>query len=251
MGLHLCYDLAAPEASDARDILERVRRYATSLPFAEVADLTSGRDGRQSWFAAAWYLPVDEDGRLRPREWEPADGQPPSMVGVEPIEWLAFRIKPGRGCETAEIGLARHPETWLVDGEAQATRLDRTWRWHHCCKTQYASTVSHEHFRRCHGSLVSLLDHAAEVGMVAEVRDQTGFWDHRDWEAAIHEVEAMNGVVAGLASAFADQLEDPALRVATPVADHPDYPGVAGSGRWRRTFSKLLQSIPLRLPPDR
>ena len=55
---------------------------------------------------------------------------------------------------------------------------------------------------RCHGSLVSLLDFAAGKGLVAEVKDETGFWEHRDWNTVFNEVSDMYEQIAGVLGAL-------------------------------------------------
>lgn len=202
MGLHLCYELAADESADPGALLEPVRRFAATLPFDRVSDLVTGPQLLQPGYGSDWDLPLDSKGRIRPKGWEPDDGNWYGDVTVTATEWTSFRIDPGRCCEPASLGLARHPSTWLVEGERQPTGLDRSRRWDDCCKTQVAAAVSTEHFMRCHGSLVSVLDFAASLGLVAEVTDETGFWEHRDWGAALGAVADLYGLIAGAVASF-------------------------------------------------
>lgn len=204
MGLHLCYELAADESADPEVLLEPVRRFATTLPFDRVSDLVIGPQVLQSGYGSDWDLPLDAKGRIRPKGWEPDEDNWYGDVTVRATEWIGFRIDPGLWCESAFLGLARHPSVWLVEGERQPTGLDRSWRWDYCCKTQVASAVSTEHFMRCHGSLVSVLDFAARLGLVAEVTDETGFWEHRDWGAALGAVAGMYGLIADAVASFCE-----------------------------------------------
>jgi hypothetical protein len=229
MGLHLCYQLAADESADPGALLEQVRTFAATLPFDRVSDLVTGPQLLQPGYGSDWDLPLDANGQIRPKGWEPDDESWHGDVTVAATEWTGFRIDPGLACETAYLGLARHPSTWPVEGELQPTGLDRSWRWDYCCKTQVAAAVSTEHFMRCHGSLVSLLDFGAGLGLVAEVTDETGFWEHRDWAVALSAVAGMYGVVAEVVASLCE---------------------LPGSEAWQQAVADLRRKLPPEPSPE-
>ena len=133
MGLHLSYYLAADAGAEPAALLEPLRTFASTLPFASVGDLVSGPQPGTPEPGSSWYLPVDEEGQIRPRGWTPGDGEFPDEVQVRATEWTCFRVGPGIGCETAYFGLARHPAIRTVEGKPRHTGLDQSWRWHCSC----------------------------------------------------------------------------------------------------------------------
>lgn len=209
MGLHLVWELAAPAGADPAEPLGALREVALWLPFAEVTALERGvaGDGVHAPFGASVHLPFDDVGTLHPRDWE-GDTRSLRTLSVQPLEWAAFRVWPGQGCETATFGLARHPATALLDGLPVPTWLADGWRWHTVCKTQHASAVSWEHFMTVHGSLVSLLDVAEGLGIVHAVRDETHFLPDRDWARAAAEVRSMNEMIGRVGDALRRALDD-------------------------------------------
>lgn len=207
MGLHLCYDLAGRADVDVRVVVAELRRFARDLPFERVGPVLCAPT-EPALSGAGWHLPVDHEGLVREREWAPPQGTPSRWITVPPVDWVGFRVRPGRGCETATFGLARHPPTVECNGRDVETYLDHTWRWHGVCKTQHASSVSWDHFMTLHGSLVSVLDHAGSLGILGEVRDETGFWDSRDWKQSVDETERMNVVVRRIGGALERALGD-------------------------------------------
>lgn len=116
---------------------------------------------------------------------------------VMPSHMIAFDAWPGDGCESSNMGLCRYPTTTLVENHQYPFDQKRIrtglsgWRWSSFCKTQYASNPQHggvENFLRCHLSVVRLLDHARELGLLGEVTDESGFFDKRNVKALVQEV---------------------------------------------------------------
>ena len=207
MGLHICYDLAAAEHADVRSVLADLRRFASALPFADVGPLMTSADAGATLTGSEWLLPLDANGGVHERDWEAPRGMPLAALTVAPVEWHGFHVIPGRGCESATFGLARHRAMVEHADRRAATGLDGRWRWHWCCKTQHASAVSWEHFMTLHGSVVSVLQHANDLGIVEEVRDETGFWADRDWASASRRVDEMNAVVRSVRRAVEGLLD--------------------------------------------
>jgi hypothetical protein len=221
MGLHLCYELSlSNECQPARADRQIAALYAAArgLPFAEVSDLVR------------WHeTDLAEPHRLKGLSYERLEdvvhhharyigevlhgallsGSSPgddaaNLYRSAPVPAtlrrtvIGFAVAPGNGSEPASFALQRL-------GEPGA---GSRWWWHCCCKTQYASVLGDEHLLRCHGSLVTLLDRAVDVGFDVVVRDETGFWSSRDTGELLHAVGEMNRVVARFGGAMTDAVRD-------------------------------------------
>jgi len=184
VGLALHYDLSckAVSADAAHALVKKLHRRARALPFDRV-------DPIESFTACDVNALPDRPDWLREQI---------QLLGVEKYRRdifsnraFAFLVVAGRGCERATFGLLRFPRTIeLARGGRVPTRLSG-WSWYACCKTEYASHQRYggfENFRRCHVSLVALLDRAAELGLESKVIDEAGYATHRDLEKLRLEV---------------------------------------------------------------
>jgi hypothetical protein len=223
VGLHLCFELALPRDTPAANVAEQVRllhEKAAQLPFAEVTPLlrVSAADtlgdvnvfdcSLEDFFRLCTHIRLDQrvettDNRI---------DHLPDAVG--------FAVHPGRGCEAATFGLA-----WVPPKGEDGNRLHGEpyiWHWHTACKTQYASVVSDEHLIHCHTTLVALLDEAITLGFEVTVRDETHYWETRDTNRLVAEVQEMNRVVARIAGALHDAMGDKA-RTEGAIFKHPRF----------------------------
>lgn len=123
---------------------------------------------------------------------------------------VAFSTVPGPGSDPACFGLARYPQTITLEkgryrGVARKTSL-KGWLWMDFCKTQYAANPEYGglgNFLRCHLTVVQMLDAARELGLLREVCDESGFWEHRDvnrliylmggWRASLEKILSLYG----------------------------------------------------------
>ena len=119
------------------------------------------------------------------------------------------------------LGLARYPAVIIENAAAVPTGL-HNWRWHSCTKTQYASRYGTDHFLTCHRAVISLLDAAAAPGLGVDVRDDSGYWVHRDQARLLASVDEWNRIVARLAR-LADVTEESGLRAMSPVGHNPNF----------------------------
>lgn len=224
MGLHLCYELDLPlECSDAHvaESLTQLHRTARDLPFDQVTPVfqVAGAECEPGTWGEGdpleWFFKHFTTGYREIDEYE--------STSVRALAAVGFTVAPGRRCEPATFGLARYAEPVTAhpdrDGPGVATL---GWHWHTCCKTQYASVVSDEHLIRCHLSLVSLLEAAAEVGIRVTVRDETHYWETRDTKRLIDEVHRMNRIVAKLAGRLGDAVGE-GFKVGGSITDHPRF----------------------------
>jgi hypothetical protein len=125
---------------------------------------------------------------------------------------VGFAIWPGRESEAAIIGFIRRLD--------MARGVD-DWFWYCACKTQYASLVSEQHLVTVHTALISVLDHAIELGVEVDVQDETGYWETRDVAVLIDSVRNMNALIARFAGALSDAIEP--AKVEAPIFEHPDF----------------------------
>jgi len=210
MGLTIHYDLHYDTRSprEARRLVEELRKKAFDLPFAEVGEVVE--------FAgdACDFEKYDRDDPLRylvsrAGGWFEREG---IHYRVMPKQFIMFSTSPGEGCEDADFGLAIYPGILPTQdprtGHARRLRTGLSgWCWSSFCKTIYASRHGIEHFVKCHLSLVAMLDHARELGLLAGVGDEGGFWESRDLEALVRQAgEWQEGIAAQVRKTFGDDI---------------------------------------------
>jgi len=220
MGLTVHYQLQNADRSPAkaRQLVEQLRQKALDLPFKEVGEIVEvngdtanfdklGQDDPNRWLLIQAGQYVVRDGR---------------HYRITPTQVIAFSTYPGDGSEEANFGLAVYPKTIEVDGKKVRTNLGN-WSWSSFCKTQYASNPEVggvENFLRCHLAVVKLLDAAAEIGVLKEVRDEGDFWEKRDIKALAAEVGDWNTMIAGWAGRLKDSFGD---GVVSEIAKFPNF----------------------------
>jgi hypothetical protein len=230
MGLTIHYSLRsnARTAGEARHVVEQLRERALDLPFTEVGKLLELRGGdcdfenarrspRLHWLLIQASQYVEQDGLSLP---------------VAPIHVIGFSTSPGEGSEAANFGLCRYPSMVEVKGSRFETGL-KGWSWRSFCKTQYASNPECggvENFLRSHLTVVSLLDHAAKLGILKKVSDESGFWQGRNVEDLTKEVGEWNHMVAAFVGRFKDALGKDFVAEITnfPNFEHLEAEGRAG-----------------------
>lgn len=239
MGLTISYTLTSDAASaeDARALVEQLRNRARDLPFAEVGEIIP-LQGQPA------YDPQNLD-RDDPHKWLKTQachllrykiGRDEAWAQVPPENLIAFTVRPGDGCEPANFGLCRFPTTIPHNGRQVPTQLDG-WHWWSFCKTQYASNPACgglPNFLRSHVGLVRLLDHAAEIGILAEANDEGGYYEKRDAAALVTEIENWNKMIAGAVGAMKDTLESlgqDARTFESEITKYPDFEHLEAKGR--------------------
>lgn len=208
MGLTIHYQLqsASRTPAKARQLVEQLRQKALDLPFKEVGEIVevSGnsadfdkldRDDPNRWLLIQAGQYVERDSR---------------HYRITPTKVIAFSTLPGDGSEEANFGLAVYPKTIEIDGKRVRTNLG-DWSWSSFCKTQYASNPEVggvENFLRSHLAVVKLLDAAADIGILKDVRDEGEYWEKRDIKALVAEVGDWNTMIAGWAGRLKDSFGD-------------------------------------------
>lgn len=232
MGLTIHYELRLPAGeleSTVRERLSALRDVALRLPFAGVSELVelSETDLNRPWPMRGLAFPRLEDV-VDVASRSERDELYRSHAGLADSEWsrlnvpvtfpvlaIGFAVAPGPGSEPAALGL----ETVRPAGTTR-------WSWHSWCKTQYASNHGDEHFLRCHGSVIALLDAAMELGFDVSVHDETGYWESRDSAQLLARVAEMNRLIARFAGAFVDKAREAGAdsrQVEGAIFEHPDF----------------------------
>ena len=229
LSVHYQFHSDARDVSEARRLVEQLRQMALDLPFKSVGEIVEV-DGLNADFDQ-----LDEDD---PRRWLLIQAtqylvRDEQYHRVTPTKVIAFNTLPGDGTEDANFGLAQYPKTIEVEGKRLRTNLGN-WSWASFCKTQYASNPRHggiEHFLRCHLSLVELLDGAAELGILQEVHDESGYWEKRDIPTLTAEVSSWNRLIAGWAGRFKDSLGEG--MVESEITKFPNFEHLEATGNTR------------------
>lgn len=227
MGLTIHYSLQsnASSQSKARQLVEALRQKALDLPFKEVGEIVelsgsetdsdqSDEDDPNRWLLiqAGEYVVRDE-----------------VHYRVGPTRLIAFSTFPGEGSEPANFGLAQYPKTIEIEGKRIRTGF-ANWRWSSFCKTQYASNPDCggiENFLRCHLAVVKLLDHAAELAILKEARDESDYFEKRDLPALTEEVGEWNTMIAGWAGRLKDAFGGD---VVSEIAKFPNFEHLEAKG---------------------
>ncbi len=238
MGLTIHYYLrsSARSLKTARELVARLRSRALDLPFERVDDVIElsgpacnyqqyGQDHPNRWLLiqAGQFVadPVYEG----------------LSYSVAPSYVIAFSTWPGQGCEEANYGLCRYPgfidaDDPYAQGRSRKIRTRLSgWSWGSFCKTEYASNSECgglPNFLRCHLSVIRMLDHAKELGILESVSDEGEFWEKRDVEALAREVGLWNTKLAAWAAQLKDQFGDDMV---SAIAKFPDLEHSAAEGR--------------------
>ena len=213
MGLSICYELRMPPTTPDAEVIRRLEQLRSSVTALSVdavteliqlssADLMRGNDCFDR-LSVPWFVHITAHVIREERDGTANEIDEPDRLGA-----AAFLVHPGRGSEAALFGLVR-------------PHRGSDWFWHHCCKTQYASAVSDEHFVQCHLAIVAALEKAQRLGFGVTVHDEGHYWETRSTDRLIAEVTNMNRLVARFAGAFHDAA--PNLNVEASIFEHPDF----------------------------
>lgn len=250
MGLTIHWKLKfSGSADDALSLIKQMWEEAMDMSFEEVSDVAHfigqecdfepmrGKDNPWFWslIQAQQFVKVAEN----------------TSVGVKPDEVILFRTWPGEGCEEANFGLCRYPESIKCDGKIIPTALGGGWNWRSFCKTQYANTNGIFHFLRCHTLVVAMLDCAKELGILQDVSDEGDYWEKRSLKELVEEVGRWDAFIAG----FSEMLEGAVgkANLYSAIEEHPRYEQLKeigmqhldekGLGQLRELFDTIKRTI--------
>jgi hypothetical protein len=234
VGLTIHYRLRSDTrtAREARRLVEELRKRAIDLPFKEVGEVVE-----LTGDACAF----DRYDREHPHRWLLVQaGQYVERENIHysvvPRHVIAVSTWPGEGCEQANFGLCLYPGILAVQdprtGQPRRLRTElKGWCWSSFCKTQYSSSPEAggvPNFIRCHLSVIRMLDHAKQLGILASVSDEGGFWEKRDVKALAQQVGEWNEGLAGLVGQLKDLLGGD---FQAPIKDFPDFEHLEAKGR--------------------
>ncbi|MGO9108913.1 MAG: hypothetical protein ACLP9L_06735 [Thermoguttaceae bacterium] len=231
MGLTIHYRLHADTRSptEARRLIEVLRKRALDLPFAKVGEVVE---------LAGDACDYEKLNRDHPHRWLLIQaGQYVERKGIhfhiEPKHVIAFSTDPGDGCEEANFGLCRYPG--IIDirdprtGHPRKLRTElKDWCWSSFCKTQYATRHGVEHFLRCHLLVIRMLDIAKEIGILANVSDEGDFWEKRDIQSLAKEVGEWNQGIAAFVGRLKDLLGG---NIDAPITKFPNFEHLEAEGQ--------------------
>lgn len=236
MGLTVSYTLSADgDAAGARRAVRALQRAARRLRFMGVEPMRefegTALDTRASRpdTDPEWWLKVRTSYCLT------AGGDGADRYVSVPASWCtAFMCWPGY-TEPSCFGLCRYAPPrdlprW-ARRQADEIKLFGRFHWQSFCKTQYASSPARggkRHFLAAHARLIALLDVATDLGVLAEVADDAGYWEHRDRERLGREVDRWNRRVAAVVGGLGDAL---GVRGDAPIREFPDFEHLEADGR--------------------
>lgn len=211
MGLTFGYELRLPASysdEDVNVVIQNLKCRAERLRFERVSPHYEGvidflpDDWRQLFniFVDVSARPVSKDERSYSGEVNTARG---------------FLAMPGKGSEAASFGFMLR--TFDDDGSRQ-------WFWQGWCKTQYASAFGQQHFLDCHLRLVGMMEYALQSGVDVTVWDEGRYWETRDRDVLLNELERMNRLTARIAGRFYDS----GVAVEAPIFEHPEFERLEG-----------------------
>ncbi len=252
MGLTINYSLQA-QVSDvrARELVSALHRAAQDLPFKEldnIWELTGDQcrfEKRDPEDALRWLL-IQAGAKVSlPLGVAEASAR---RYRIPPQRLIAFSTWPGEGCEEANFGLCQYPPVLATASGELKTGLSG-WRWASFCKTEYASDPAcggMPNFLQCHLAVIALLDKAKELGCVAEVDDEGGFWEDRDIQALVQKAGTSNELLAALCGKLKDLAGERGGAIESPIAEYPNFEHLEAAGQGRLLppeFEKLAGLI--------
>lgn len=148
---------------------------------------------------------------------------PPKLGGY-------YELSLGQDCETALFGLCEYPATLrLADGRRLRTGIGG-WRFHACCKTQYASLHGWEPFFASHKLVIDAALVWKKLGCDVELIDEGGYWPGRKIETLRTNLNQMNGLIAAMGGALKDANDDGGPSVESPIFAHPRFEHLEAEG---------------------
>jgi hypothetical protein len=247
MPFYVSWRLVLPSAlriEEAEKKLEILRDRCARLPVERVSPALDVLRGEaleeERCRACIRWVPGDLELPVNPRPGENSEF-------IEATEVLSFVVWPGRGAESAWLGLARHPQADLRVQE----RTGGNWTGAGQSKTLYAAHPSVgglQHFMKCHLALISALDEAKRLGFEVRVSDDGEYWQHRDVRLLLGKLHQAEHQVARIVGRLTDLLAGQSEgSLVAPMKGRPDFEGIEASPphpvtpRWDGVVTELLR----------
>ena len=269
MGLTIHFSLSLPAKTTAPDVRQKLgalRQVCLDLPFQEVGEMLEFKgeecdfkrrtqDDPLRWFLCQSdtmvHYKYDHSGKPVLAH---AGENGSYCRDVLPEHIIGFSTYPGNGCEEANVGLSRFPQTITVENTRTCKnhRLPVEdgggWQWHSFCKTQFANEHGLEHFLRCHLSVVAMLDAAKRLGFEVTVNDEGHYRDKRDVHALIKEIGSWDQLLAGFGGALKDAAGESGMTIESPIFNRKDFEQLEMQGQallppsWSKAVKSLVEA---------
>jgi hypothetical protein len=210
--------------TQAKTLIKKLRQRALDLPFLAVSEVVRlvGEETRITDVDDPWHCL-----KLVAQDWLWDEDGDPWLC--PPDEIVGFQIEVAPGSDSAEFYFASYPAGLLTETGIWLPTTRTTWSGAAQCDVQFASHPrcgGAASFVRAHSALCRLLDYAKELGILANVNDETGFFDHRDVAALVKRVDQCNALTAAVAGAF----KDAGRRSSSPILTFPNYEHLEAKG---------------------
>lgn len=228
MGLTIHYTLSLNSATieEVRAKIMTIRNIALKFPLVQVGGLVE-LAGEDCIFKPKEHNNPNTYLKLRALKMvgltEEEENDPNNYYGINPKYLIAFDTLPGPGSESATFGLATYEEIeerndWSLGG---------------FCKTQYASNPEYgglENFIRCHKFIVEMLDEIQKLGISCEVQDEGEYWESRNLDDLMGNLQQYNFFVAALVGTFKNQSNQEVNIIEAPVLKYPNFEYLEAEG---------------------
>lgn len=192
MGLTVHYSFESKNSQDeVISRLDHLTKAARAFGFVEVSPVYQmptdfqklSNDDPRRW-GAIQYQKYIRYGKKCPhhRNGKMEGGNCSCGYDENPLGGWFISVYPGEGCEEMNIGLCKYPST-----------KEGHWEGKSFCKTQYATD-----FISCHLKVISLLDEAKEIGILKSVDDEGKYWETRDLNILVSELQAYDDSVRSI-----------------------------------------------------
>ena len=244
MGLTIHYTLSLPAKTTIPEVKQKLgalRQHCLDLPFQEVGEMLEfrnedcnfqkrDREDPLRWFLCQADTMVHYKFQRTGKPLTVRAGEDGSYChDVLPTHVIGFSTYPGDGCEEANCGLSRFPQTVMVENRANGKRYRLPvangggWQWSAFCKTQYANENGLEHFIKCHLSVVAMLDNAKQLGFEVTVNDESDYFEKRDVHGLVKAIGAWDQMIAGFGGALKDAAGDAGMTIESPIFERKDF----------------------------
>lgn len=269
MGLSVNYSLSLPGDPPLDEVEARVRAlharcgelplfWMTRVESLSGESLRRAREKGYVWGASDDVaIHVDGNGHAKlasDRE------RPTRYPSYDATTVVSFIWRPSPGTETGGLGVARSAMSITVPNAKSPAIEPRTlaipyarspWRGRDSIKTQYSGQARFggiDHFLKSHLTVVAALDAARDEGFELDVFDDGGYFEHRDVDALLAELDRWNHLVARVAGGFIDALRGRVDgTIAAPIAARADFERVEAGpvreerpARWSPIVEELL-----------
>jgi len=238
MGLTIHYKLRHPgalTAAQAEALVRTAHRRATALV------------RRRALTGISPVQPADLDNPWHHQFVLETRGNETRAHEVRPKPGWVFTIDLGPGCESAVFGLGFYPETIRAGRRTLSTGFGG-WRYSGFCKTEYASRLGWENFRRCHLGVIDLALIWQKLGCEITIKDEGNYWPTRDKTKLRASILEMDQFVAALGGALKDASDEGGPSVESPIFAHGQFELLEAQGLSRHAAkvaqaAKLVQKV--------